>query len=73
MRTHPTQPRLLIPRRAVGRNVLLRRLHGLRLAVGRFARVRATTDADRRWAARVLDDLDRLAVAAALPDEEHRR
>jgi hypothetical protein len=62
-----------MPRRAVGRNALLRRVHGLRVAVGRFLRVRATTDADRRWAAQVLDDLDRLAVTAALPDEEHRR
>lgn len=45
------------PSRVTGRAALTRRLRGLLLAVHRFGRCRATTEADRRWAARVIDEL----------------
>ena len=50
--------------RVKGRPALTRRLRGLLIAVHRFSRARATTDADRRWTARMLDALTAaLAVA----------
>jgi hypothetical protein len=56
-----------LPSRIKGRQSLLRRLRGLLLAVARFAEHRARTEADRRWAAAVLDHLA-AAVQAADPD-----
>ena len=50
--------------RVKGRPALIRRLHGLRLAVSRYGRLRAETDADRRWAACLADALDAAAAVA---------
>ena len=53
--------------RVKGRPVLVRRLRGLLVAVHRFGRCRASTDADVRWTARTLD-----ALTAALAVAESR-
>jgi hypothetical protein len=45
------------PSRIKGGPALERRLHGLLLAVHRFARHRAATPEDRRWAAAAVDGL----------------
>ena len=55
--------------RVKGRPALVRRLRGLLLAVHRFGRCRAATDADRRWTAAVLDAL---AAALAVADTDQR-
>ncbi|MGE4084606.1 MAG: hypothetical protein AB7H93_16510 [Vicinamibacterales bacterium] len=58
----------------MGRPALTRRLRGLLLAAHRFGRHRATTDADRRWTARLLDALTvALETADRGPDHEARR
>jgi hypothetical protein len=46
--------------RVKGRPVLERRAAGLLRAVHRFARARATSGADREWAARCIDRLTEL-------------
>ena len=43
--------------RVKGRPALVRRLRGLVVAVHRYGHCRATTDADRLWTARMLDQL----------------
>lgn len=62
-----------LPSRVHGRQVLARRLRGLHIAVHRFARCRARSAADHRWAARLVDALAAaLAVAdAADPGPTH--
>lgn len=55
--------------RVRGRAALTRRLGGLLIATHRFARARATTPADRAWAARMLDVLQTALSAANAPDD----
>jgi hypothetical protein len=43
--------------RVKGRPVLLRRLHGLLMAVHRYGRCRASTHDEIMWAARLIDRL----------------
>lgn len=53
-----------VPRRVVGRPAIVRSLISLLLRTHRFSAHRATSDADRHWAARTVDALtDALAVA----------
>jgi hypothetical protein len=59
-----------IHHRVKGRPVLIRRLGGLLVAVCRFARCRATSRADQRWAARMIDALTEAHATARQPDED---
>ncbi len=59
-------------RSIAGRQVLTRRLQRALLAVHRFARGRATTPDDRRWAACTIDALNQLlGVADTRPKGPH--
>jgi hypothetical protein len=58
--------------RVKGKNAIVRRLHGLRLALARFAIHRAQSDSDRRWACALADALDHAAAVAARDhDQQH--
>jgi hypothetical protein len=52
--------------RVKGRGALVRRLGSLYLATARFARARASSEDERRWAGKVLDALDAALVAAGV-------
>jgi hypothetical protein len=55
-----------LPRRITGRRALEQRLQRLILAVHRFGRVRARSQADVIWAARTIDTLATLLPATLL-------
>lgn len=54
-----------IRHRVKGRPALTRRLRAVQLAVARFGQHRATSDTERRWAARTFDAIARLLAEEA--------
>ena len=56
-----------------GRPALEKRLRAVLVAVHRFGRCRAATDADRRWTARTLDGLTAVLAADRTRTSSRRR
>ena len=56
--------------RISGRDAITRSIAALVIRVGRFALYRARTDADRRWAAKMLDELDLVLMHARETDNK---